>query len=96
MFAIVEAKPDQNKARFLVDTRKRNDNTVRNNIPVPDITNILNTLVSFPCRSMVDMKDTYFKTRISPELEQYNTYTTPFGTLRNRVMIQGDCYAVAT
>ena len=85
-----------NEARFLHDLVDQNANTHKDNIPIPDIPSILNTITKKTYQSKIYLTDGYHNVRIHPEDEIYTSFNTPFGTYRTRVMQQGDCNAPAT
>ena len=85
-----------NEARFLHDLVDRNANIYKDNTPIPDIPNILNTITKNLYKSKIDLTDGYHNVRIHPDDEIYTSFNTPFGTYRTRVMQQGDCNAPAT
>ena len=85
-----------NEPRFLYDLRARNDITVKDKTPIPDITCIINAVAKSKFKSKIDLTDGYNNFRIKTESEKYTSFNTPFGTYRTRVMQQGDCNAPAT
>ena len=85
-----------NEARFLHDLVDRNANTRKDNTPISNIPNIINTVAKHPCRCKIDLTDGYHNVRIIPHDEKYTFFYTPFGTFRTKVIQQGDCNAPAT
>ena len=75
-----------NKVRFLHDLRARNDITVKDKTPIPDITSIIKTVASHEFRSKIDLTDRYQNVRIQEDSEKYISFNTLFGTYRTRVM----------
>ena len=85
-----------NEARFVHDLRARNDITVKDKTPIPDITCIINAVAKSKYRSKIDLTDGYHNVRIETDSEKYTSFNTLFGTYRTRVMQQGDCNVPAT
>src|SRR6201995_2360799 len=96
MFAIPKAPPKQDKARFLVDLRQRNDNTYKDYVPIPDIDAIINKVAQYKFISKIDVMDCYPNIRINPKHEQHNSFATSYGIFISKVILQGDCNAPAT
>ena len=84
-------KPDE--PHFVTDFRQRNENTVRDNYLLPNMTHILNDIARAKYRSLIDLKDAFFQIRIHPDDEWKTAFKTPFGMFNSRVMNQGECNA---
>ena len=82
-----------NEVRFLHHLRARNDITVKDKIPIPDITCIINAVASHEFRSWMDLTAGYYNVRIEEDSSKYSSFNTLFGTYRTQVMQQRDCNA---
>lgn len=91
-----KSKDGEVKIRTVIDTRLRNDNTVKVAAPLPDIEEILRNVVKHEYRSLIDGKDAYEQIRIKPEHVNRSMFNTPDGTMESLVMQIGDCNAPAT
>jgi len=91
----VEAKSD-GRIRPLVDIWFRNDNTLADHTQIPEQNTILNAVARGPFRCKIDLKDSYFQTRVHPDDVKYNTIKTTFGGFTSPVVMQGDMNAAGT
>src|ERR1700733_13749238 len=55
------------KLRTVIDSRKRNDNTVKDVTPFPDQEEIQNNVARAKYRSKIDMSDVYKQIRVEPD-----------------------------
>ena len=85
-----------NEPRFLLDCRPRNNVTIRNHTPIPNIEELIEFVEPKPFWTIIDLANCYFNVRIDPDWEQHSTFITFRGYFRSRVMQQGDCNAPAT
>jgi len=89
MFCVPKpGKPDE--PHFVTDFRQWNENTVRDNYPLPNMTHILNDIARAKYRSLIDLKDAFFQIWIYPDDEWKTAFKTPFGMFNSRVMNQGE------
>ncbi|KZV86457.1 hypothetical protein EXIGLDRAFT_752800 [Exidia glandulosa HHB12029] len=91
-----KTKGGEVKIRTVIDTRARNENTVKVAAPLPDIEEILRNVVKHEYRSLIDGKDAYEQIRVKPEHVPRTMFNTPDGTMESLVMQIGDCNAPAT
>ena len=75
-----------NEPRFLLDLVGRNDNTIKDNTPLPNQDEIRNRVALHKFRSKIDLTDGYHNIRVNPDHEKYTSFSTPFGQFRTRVM----------
>ena len=94
MFAV--PKHDRSQARFVVNLKPRNDNTVPLGSPIPDMVQVRHRLARAPFRSKLDFKNAYEQVRLEPESVPHSGFITPSGTFVSRVMQQGDRNAPET
>src|SRR5437588_4602943 len=73
----VQEKKDS-RIRPLVDLRNRNENTNKDNSPIPNQQVILASIGRAKYRSKSDLSNAYFQTRVHPRDERFNTIKTPF------------------
>jgi hypothetical protein len=95
MMCIPKNKQD-NCLRTVIDSRKRNANTVRDVTPLPDQDQICMDVARVKYRSKIDLSDTYEQICIEPDDVWKTAFATIFGTLVSYVMQMGDCNAPAT
>jgi hypothetical protein len=94
MFAV--PKHDRTQARFVVNLKPRNDNTVPLGSPIPDMVQVRHRLARAPFRSKLDFKNAYEQVRLEPDSVSHSGFITPSGTFVSRVMQQGDRNAPET
>ncbi|GAA5883412.1 hypothetical protein JCM1840_000196 [Sporobolomyces johnsonii] len=94
MFAV--PKHDKSQARFVVNLKPRNDNTVKMTSPIPDMKEVRNRVASHRYRSKLDFKQAYEQVRLEPESVPLSGFVTPNGTFVSHVMQQGDTNAPET
>lgn len=94
MFAVPKHDPSQ--ARFVINLKPRNANTVRTASPIPDMRTVRANLASHPIRSTLDFKKAYEQIRLNPDSVPRSGFVTKNGTFVSRVMQQGDCNAPDT
>ncbi|GAA6050719.1 hypothetical protein JCM3770_006594 [Rhodotorula araucariae] len=89
-------KHDRTQARFVINLRPRNENTVKKASPIPDMKQVRYRLASHPYRSKLDFKNAYEQVRLESESVPLSGFVTSSGTFVSRVMQQGDCNAPDT
>ncbi|GAA5920190.1 hypothetical protein JCM5296_004335 [Sporobolomyces johnsonii] len=94
MFAV--PKHDRSQARFVINLKPRNENTVRVATPLPDMKDVRNRFASHRFRSKIDFKAAYEQVRLTPESVPLSGFVTPNGTFVSYVMQQGDANAPDT
>ncbi|GAA5992931.1 hypothetical protein JCM11641_002021 [Rhodosporidiobolus odoratus] len=94
MFAVPKHDPAQ--ARFVINLKPRNANTIRTALPIPDMRQVRANLAGHPIRSKLDLKKAYKQIRLNWESVQRSGFVTKNGTFVSRVMQQGDCNAPDT
>jgi hypothetical protein len=95
MMCIPKSKKNPN-LRTVVDSRKRNANTVRDVTPLPDQDGIRTDVARARFRSKIDLSDAYEQIRVEPADVWKTAFATVYGTMVSHVMQQGDCNAPAT
>jgi hypothetical protein len=78
MFAV--PKHDRTQARFVVNLKPRNDNTVPLGSPIPDMVQVRHRLARAPFRSKLDFKNAYEQVRLEPDSVSHSGFITPSGT----------------
>ncbi|GAA5918274.1 hypothetical protein JCM5296_006269 [Sporobolomyces johnsonii] len=94
MFAV--PKHDKSQARFVINLKPRNENTVRVASPLPDMKDVRNRFAAHRYRSKLDFKAAYEQVRLTPESVPLSGFVTPNGTFVSHVMQQGDTNAPDT
>ncbi|GAA5921492.1 hypothetical protein JCM5296_002114, partial [Sporobolomyces johnsonii] len=94
MFAV--PKHDPTEARFVINLKPRNANTIKRISPIPDMKGIRAKLASRPFRSKLDFKKAYEQIRLEPDSVPKSGFVTPTGTYVSRVLQQGDTNAPDT
>ncbi|GAA5875076.1 hypothetical protein JCM1840_001758 [Sporobolomyces johnsonii] len=94
MFAV--PKHDPTEARFVINLKPRNANTVRTASPIPDMRQVRANLAAHPIHSKLDFKKASEQIRLTPESVDLSGFVTKNGTFVSRVMQQGDCNAPDT
>ncbi|GAA5918254.1 hypothetical protein JCM5296_000269 [Sporobolomyces johnsonii] len=94
MFAVPKHDPSQ--ARFVINLKPRNANTVRTASPIPDMRQVRANLAAHKIRSKLDFKKAYEQIRLNPDSVDRSGFVTKNGTFVSRVMQQGDCNAPDT
>ena len=83
--------------RWVIDLKERNHYTIRDYTPIPNQLIIRNDASSHPFRSKIDMSNAYYQIRVEPVDEIKNSITAgKFGAFQVKVMLHGDCNALAT
>lgn len=82
--------------RTTMDCRLRNDNTRRDEYPIPAQRPILEAVNKATHVSTLDISDAYELMRVEPEDVKHTAFRTPFGNFVSNVMQQGDANAPAT
>ncbi|GAA5857698.1 hypothetical protein JCM9279_006409 [Rhodotorula babjevae] len=88
MFAV--PKHDRSQARFVVNLKPRNENTVALASPIPDMGRVRRRLAAHGVRSKLDFKNAYEQVRLEPESVPLSGFVTTSGTFVSLVMQQGD------
>ena len=78
MFAV--PKHDRSQARFVVNLKPRNENTVPLASPIPDMNQVQHRLASHKYRSKLDFKNAYEQVRLEAESVPLSGFVTPGGT----------------
>ncbi|GAA5881102.1 hypothetical protein JCM16303_004680 [Sporobolomyces ruberrimus] len=94
MFSV--PKHDKSQARFVINLKPRNENTVRVASPLPDMKNVRSRFASHRFRSKLDFKAAYEQVRLTPESVPLSGFITPNGTFVSYGMQQSDANAPAT
>ncbi|GAA5980365.1 hypothetical protein JCM11641_001778 [Rhodosporidiobolus odoratus] len=94
MFAV--PKHNKTQARFVVNLKPRNENTVKLASPIPDMKEVRYRVVSKKYRSKLDFKQAYEQIRLNAESVGLSGFVTPNGTFVSHVMQQGDTNAPET
>ncbi|SGY15130.1 BQ5605_C013g07258 [Microbotryum silenes-dioicae] len=76
--------------RPLVDLRKRNLNTVQQDMPMQDADRMINEVANAEFASTFDLKGAFQQIRIDPDDEDKTPFMTPYGACYTRVAQQGD------
>jgi len=85
-----------NKLRTVIDTRQRNDNTVKDVTPLPDQEIIWEDVAQAQYQSKINLADTYEQVQVRPEDVPKTAFSTIAGTYVSNVVQQGDCKAPAS
>ncbi|GAA5969842.1 hypothetical protein JCM11641_008057 [Rhodosporidiobolus odoratus] len=94
MFAVPKHDPSQ--ARFVINLKPRNANTVRTASPIPDMRQVRLNFAAYPVRSKLGFKKAYEQIRLNLESVERSGFVTKNGTFVSRVMQQGNCNAPDT
>ncbi|GAA5866211.1 hypothetical protein JCM1840_005115 [Sporobolomyces johnsonii] len=94
MFAV--PKHDRSQARFVINLKPRNDNTIKMTSPIPDMKGVRLRIASKKVRSKMDMKQAYEQIRLEADSVPLSGFVTPNGTFVSHVMQQGDTNAPET
>ncbi|SCZ94522.1 BZ3500_MvSof-1268-A1-R1_Chr12-2g03958 [Microbotryum saponariae] len=94
VFAI--PKKNSQTARFVIDLRARNSNTVKRFSPIPDMTNVRYEVARSRYRSKFDVAAAFEQVRVIPEHVDRTGFATVTGTYTSRVMQFGDTNAPNT
>lgn len=89
------AKKD-GKLRTVVDLRQRNENTVKDVTPLPDMDAIRDDVARALYVSKIDLSDAYEQVRIIARDIWKTAFANSSGVFLSNVMQQGDCNAPAT
>ena len=90
------AKKTRGENRWVIDLKECNPYTVRDYTPIPNQRIIRNDVASNLLRSKIDMSNTYYQIRVKPAYEIKNLITTgEYGAWQIKVILQGDCNALA-
>ncbi|SCV70782.1 BQ2448_3544 [Microbotryum intermedium] len=76
--------------RPLVDLRKRNLNTIQQDMPMQDADRMINEVANAQFASTFDLKGAFQQIRINPDDESKTPFMTPYGACYTRVAQQGD------
>jgi hypothetical protein len=82
--------------RMVVDARQRNENMVKDVMPLPDQEVIQEDVAQGQIQSKIDLSDAYDQVRVRTEDVDKTAFATITGTYISHVMQQGDCNAPAT
>ncbi|GAA5990933.1 hypothetical protein JCM11641_003506 [Rhodosporidiobolus odoratus] len=88
MFAV--PKHDKSQARFVVNLKPRNKNTVPLASPIPDMMDVRGRVAGHKVRSKLDFKQAYEHIRLTLASVPLSGFVTPNGTFVSHVMQQGD------
>ncbi|SDA03484.1 BZ3500_MvSof-1268-A1-R1_C045g00135 [Microbotryum saponariae] len=94
VFAI--PKKNSQTARFVIDLRARNSNTVKGFSPIPDMTNVRYEVARSRYRSKFDVAAAFEQVRVIPVHVDRTGFATVTGTYTSRVMQFGDTNAPNT
>lgn len=70
---------ESKKWRLVIDFRKLNDRILDDKFPLPNITDILDSLSGAMYFSQLDLSQAYYQANLSPESRKYTAFTTPSG-----------------
>lgn len=70
---------DTKKWRLVIDFRKLNDRILDDKFPLPNITDILDSLSGAMYFSQLDLSQAYYQSNLNPESIKYTAFTTPSG-----------------
>lgn len=78
---LVPKKSNDNskKWRLVIDFRKLNDRILDDKFPLPNITDILDSLSGAMYFSQLDLSQAYYQANLSPESRKCTAFTTPSG-----------------
>lgn len=76
--------------RTVVDARPRNDNTILDSTPLPDVDHIRESVAQAKYVTVIDLKDAYEQMRVMPDSVKNTLFSTPLGTFVSHVLQQGD------
>jgi len=82
--------------RPLVDRHFIGDKTQADHTEIPEQNTILNAVARGRFRSIIDLSDAHFQTRVHPDGVKYKTIKTPFAGFTSQVMMQGDMNSPGT
>lgn len=82
--------------RWINDYRELNLNTVRDNFPLPKVSDILSDCGKGKIYSKLDMTNAFFQTKVHPEDIHLTAVRTPWGLYEWTVMPMGGCNAPST
>lgn len=94
MFSVPKA--DLSKARFVINLKPCNANTVKTASPIPDMRGVRSNLAAHAIRSKLDFKAAYEQIRLNADSVERSGFVTKNGIFVFRVMQQGDCNARGT
>jgi hypothetical protein len=84
------------QARFVINLKPRNANSIRTASPLPDMRSVRADLAAQKFRSKQDFKKAYEQIRLALESVEKSGFVTQNGLMLSRVMQQGDCDAPDT
>jgi len=96
VFLFTKPKANKVEPRFLIDCIPRNEVTISDPTPLPNIKEILNWTAARKFRTKLDLTDGYHNIRIHPDSVKHSTIVTHIGLHDSQVMQQGDKNAPAT
>ena len=76
---VLVKKKDSDKTRFCVDYRKINKVTTKDSFPIPNITEILDSLNNACYFSSLDLRSGYFQIAVDEKSKQYTAFTCKGG-----------------
>jgi hypothetical protein len=82
------------KGRMIAN--KKNNNTIKDVMPLPDQDTIREDMARAKYRSKIDLADAYEQVRVKPNDIQKMVFSTIMGTYISNVVQQGNCNAPAT
>lgn len=89
-------KKDKQTLRTVMDLRKRNNNTVKDLTPFPDLDEIREAVAWAKHCSKLDMTSAYEQIWVNPEHVHKTAFQTVYGTCYSNIMHLGDCNAPST
>ena len=82
--------------RWVNDYRELNQNTIRDNYPLPRVDDILGDCGKGKIFGKLDMTNSFFQTRVHPDDYHLTAVHTPWGLYEWKVMPMGGCNAPST
>jgi hypothetical protein len=86
MLCIPKPKKEVLTLRTAIDCRKRNDNTVKDVMPLPDQDQIRLDVARAKVRSKIDFSDTYEQVQVAPEDVHKSAFATIYSTFVSHTM----------
>ena len=94
--SVLFAKKPGGGWRFCVDYRKLNEITKKDRYPPPLIEETLARLSSAKIFTKLDVRQTFYRIRLSEEVEDLTTFRTRYGSYKYRVLPFGLCNGPAS